>query len=62
MLQDLPEMAYNIMVEQYLTGLVVKTLRLVSKRLKCWIDTNLTDLRPRLVTRSQVMLPENLLT
>ena len=54
MLQNLPEFACNILVEQYLTDLEVKTLRLVSKGSKSWIDTNLTALKPRAFSRSQV--------
>ncbi len=62
MLHDLPEIAYNVMVEQYMTNLEVKTLRLVSKGLKFWIDTNLTALNPRAFSRSQVILSESLMT
>ncbi len=57
MLQNLPEAAYYIMVEQFLTELEVKTLRLVSRRLKCWIDTSRTALKPRASSKSQVTMP-----
>ena len=62
MLQNLSELACNIMVEQYLSDLEVKTLRLVSKGLKSWIDSNLTALKPRASSRSQVISSESLLT
>ena len=58
MLQELPETACNIIVEHFLTGLEVKTLRLVSKGLKHWIDTNLTRLKPREFLSSQVIYRE----
>ena len=45
-----------------MTNLEVKTLRLVSKGLKFWIDTNLTALNPRAFSRSQVILSESLMT
>ena len=56
MLQNLPETAYIIIIEQCLTDLEVKTLRLYSKGLKFWIDTNLTALKPRAFSRSQVRI------
>ena len=62
MLKNLPEFACSILIEQYLTDLEVKTLRLVSKGLKFWIDTNLTALKPRAFSRSQVSLSESLTT
>ena len=55
MLQNLPDLVCSMLIEQYLTHLEVKTLRLVSKGLKFWIETNLTALKPRAFSRSQVI-------
>ena len=54
MLNDLPGIVYKILVEQQLSDLEVKTLRLVSKECRAWIDKAIAILRPRDFSRSQV--------
>ena len=55
MLQDLPEFAYQHLLEQHLSDLEVKTLRLVSKECKSMVDTSLTTLRPKDIANLKVI-------
>ena len=54
MLPDLPAIVYKTIVEQHLSDLEVKTLRLVSRECRSWVDTILSVLRPRDFSKSQV--------
>ena len=54
MLQDLPEFAYQILVEEHLSELEVKTVRLVSKECKSATDTILTALKPKDIANCKV--------
>ncbi len=54
MLLDLPNVACKVLIEQHLTDLEVKTLRLVCKSWKVFIDSTITALKPRDFTESQV--------
>ena len=56
MLEELPDIVYQIMINKYLCDLEVKALRLVSKRCRIFIDTNTTALTPRLISQLQVSL------
>ena len=56
MLQHLPEIVYKTLVDEHLSDLEVKTLRLVSKGCMFSIDTSITALKPRDFSSSQVLL------
>ena len=56
MLQKLPELAYQILVERHLSELEVKTVRLVSKVCKSSTDTILTALKPKDIANCEVTL------
>ena len=47
MLQDLPADVFKSLIDQHLSGLELKTLRLVSKECRALIDTTITALEPR---------------
>ena len=54
MLQDIPKDTYKLLIEQYLPALELKTLRLVSKECRAFIDTTVTALKPRDFSKCQV--------
>ena len=54
MLQDLPEFAHQLLIDQHLSELEVKTLRLVCKECKSMVDTSLTTLRPKDIAKLKV--------
>ncbi len=54
MLNDLPAIVYKTLVEQHLSDLEAKTLRLVSKETRSWIDDAIAVLKPRDFSKSQV--------
>ena len=47
MLQDLPATLYKDLLEEHLSPLEVKTLRLVSRKCRSFIDTTITALKPK---------------
>ena len=54
MLNEFPAIVYKTLVEQHLSDLEAKTLRLVSKETRSWIDTAIAVLQPRDFSKSQV--------
>ncbi len=54
MLQHLPEFAYQLLLEQHLSDLEGKTLRLVSNECKSMVDTTVTTLRPKDIANLKV--------
>ena len=54
MLQDLPATVYKGLIEEHLSALEMKTLRLVSKECRFLVDTTVTALKPRDFSHSQV--------
>ena len=55
MLQYLPEFAFRILVEEHLSDLEKKTLRLVCKDCEVMVDTILTALRVKDIEMCKVM-------
>ncbi len=53
-LNDLPAIIYKTLVDDHLSDLEVKTLRLVSKETRSWIDNTISILRPRDFSKPQV--------
>ena len=53
-LQRLTDLVVELLVQQHLSSLEVKTLRFVNKELKSLIDAAITRLRPRDFKDSQV--------
>ena len=69
MLQHLPDVIIRMVLEDHLTDLEAKTMRLVSKECRSWVDRYTSALKPRDFTSSQVgalaliqaMLPSTLI-
>ena len=56
MLQDLPELCYKSLLEQGMSDLEVKILRVLSKECRFLTDSTVTALKPRDFASSQVNL------
>ena len=57
MLQHIPDAVIRIVLEDHLTELEAKTLRLVSKECRSCVDRNTSQSKPRDLTSSQVCVP-----
>ena len=57
MLHLLPDVFLDVLINEYLSSVEAKTLRLVSKKYRSIVDGSVSTLKPRDITRSQVMLP-----
>ena len=56
MLHLLPDIFLQVLVNQYLSSIEAKTLRLVSKSCRSLVDSNISALQPRDLERLQVIL------